>query len=422
MILSKYHLIYFVFIDGKYIFFYYSNYCMKKTILPMVIASVCPLIVISILLFAPKFNKQAYSISSHIVISEIQIAGSGGSLDEFIELYNPTDVATDLSGWKLEKISSTGSSSNLVSSMSGAINPHGFFLIANPSYSGGVLIDQKYSATTSGLSRDNTAILYSKSGSNYSEVDKVGIGDAVSFEESPTATPSSGTSIERKAFSWSTSDDMNISGDDEFNGNSEDTNNNAKDFVMRIIPQPQNSLSDPEIPVEPTNTPSVTPTSSASETPTETPTPTPSEIPSPTPSETPTSTLTPTPTNMPTITPTLTPTQTPTPSETPTSTPTATPTSTPVPTYTPTPTEIITPTETQTPTITPTHTPTLTPTPTTTLTPTPTPVLTPTPTPIILTRQTLLNGILTCILKYRSVKILNFNYLFPIPSCRFSAN
>ncbi|MFH1048473.1 MAG: lamin tail domain-containing protein, partial [Patescibacteria group bacterium] len=37
----------------------------------------------------------------HLVISEIQIAGVTAD-DEFIELYNPTDMAVDLLGWSIQ--------------------------------------------------------------------------------------------------------------------------------------------------------------------------------------------------------------------------------------------------------------------------------------------------------------------------------
>ena len=38
--------------------------------------------------------------ASHVVISEIQIAG-GNSNDEFVELYNPTNASVNLTGWRL---------------------------------------------------------------------------------------------------------------------------------------------------------------------------------------------------------------------------------------------------------------------------------------------------------------------------------
>jgi len=47
------------------------------------------------------------STASHVVISEVQV---GGTLvdDEFVELYNPTNSAISLSGWRLRRKTSTG--------------------------------------------------------------------------------------------------------------------------------------------------------------------------------------------------------------------------------------------------------------------------------------------------------------------------
>jgi len=44
---------------------------------------------------------------SHLVISAIEIAGVVAS-DDFVKIYNPTQSAVDISGWKLRKKSSTG--------------------------------------------------------------------------------------------------------------------------------------------------------------------------------------------------------------------------------------------------------------------------------------------------------------------------
>ncbi len=154
-------------------------------------------------------------------------------------------------------------------------------------------------------------------------------------------------------------------------------------------------LPPPEIPEDPSPTPTFTPTSSPSFTPvlptptsTATPTITP-EPPTGTPTSTATSTSTPSPTTTSTVTPTpsATPTLTftplpPAPTDTPGPNITNTPTFTlepPTVTFTPTPS--LTPTPSQTPTPTPTHSPTstVTPTPSPTATHTPTPTFTPTP-------------------------------------------
>src|SRR3990170_744141 len=105
---------------------------MKKTRLPAeFLLFLIAAAVFSALLIGPRLTGRALSVASHIVISEIQVGGSVAN-DEFVELYNPTGDAVDLTGWRLRK--EGPSPLNLVLSMSGVIAPHGYFLIAHPAY------------------------------------------------------------------------------------------------------------------------------------------------------------------------------------------------------------------------------------------------------------------------------------------------
>ncbi len=239
--------------------------------------------------------------ANHIVISEIQV---GAGDNDFVELYNPTDSNVSLSGWRLTK--KVNSETSLVASMSGTIASKGYFLISNKDGSASPSADLTYASS---IADNNTILLYSDAGTNV--VDKVGMGTAIDFESTQSATPANGKSIERKASSASTSDSMKITGIDEFMGNAEDTDNNGVDFVLREIPQPQNSQSTHE----PITTATPTATATVTVTPTSSPTPTVS------PTATPTATATAT------VTPTVTPTATPTATATSTSTTSATPTS-----------------------------------------------------------------------------------------------
>lgn len=267
--------------------------------------------------------------ASHVVISEIQVGGVTAG-DEFVELYNPTNAAIDLAGWRLTKKASSGAQTSLVSSMNGSIPSHGFFLITpQTGYTGSVSADITYSSSSSAavVTANNTVVLYSDSGTTV--VDKVGMGTASDVEGASAGVPDNGQSLERKANSASTVASM-MTGADKLLGNGEDTDTNASDFAVRTTPEPQNSSSALE-PVVVTGTP--TPTNTLTTTPTGTGTPTPTSSPSATPTVTPTVTLTPT------------------------ATPTPTATVTPSPTNTPTPTSILTPTPTlsvfPTPTINP---------------------------------------------------------------------
>ncbi len=238
-------------------------------------------LLLSIIFVLKAPDAKAESVG-HVVISEVSIAGDI-STDEFVELYNPTDNNIDLTNWRLTRKTSTGTESTLVSTISGTIQSHGYFLITHPDYASTPSADQNYSEDNS-ISSNNTVLLYSDSGNTL--VDKVGFGTAQDSEGASETNPANGTSRERKANSSSTTESMGIGGDDEFTGNGEDTDNNADDFILRNTPQPQNSESEvePEISETPTNTPTETPTPTESETPTPTITesPTPTETPSPT--------------------------------------------------------------------------------------------------------------------------------------------
>jgi hypothetical protein len=259
-------------------------------------------------LFQLTSLSQAHSASPNIVISEIQIAGATAN-DEFVELYNPTNFAVEMNGWRLARrtSSATGTLTNLVSNLSGTISAHGYFLIANPEYTGATTPDTWYSATTNGIAANNTVILYSDAGQTV--VDKVGMGTAEDNESFATVVPNSSSSIERKASSTSTSESLMVGGLEELAGNGYDSDNNQVDFTTRTNPDPQNSLD-----VEPVLSPTPLPTS----------TPLPTTTPTVAPTNTPTPTVV-----APTTTPTLFPTNSPTPLPTPVSTISPTPSPTP---------------------------------------------------------------------------------------------
>lgn len=290
--------------------------------------------------------------NSNIVISQIQIAGATAN-DEFVELYNPTNVSVNLEGWRLtRKTASSSAQTNLVSSISGTMQPHGYFLIANPASPLATgAADAVYSASSSAITTNNTILLYSDAGTTL--VDKVGFGSASDNEvASFTSNPESSQSLIRKATSTSDANSLATGGSEVNLGNGYDTDNNANNFVLLPIAMPRNNRS---LPAQiPTATPTITVTPSASPTATLTQTPTPTTIQSgPTPTASPTPTMTATPTPSATITPSASPTASTTPAPT-QSEPTITPTEDP--TTTPTPTEsepTVTPSVTEQPSVTP---------------------------------------------------------------------
>src|SRR3989344_6950427 len=351
----------------------------------------------SLIVFSLYEAQKTYSLTNHVVISEIQTNGSS-STDEFVELYNPTGNSINLTNWRLSKKTEGGTESDIIAAtMSGIIAPHGFVLIAHESYDGGTQEDISYSGPTT-ISNDNTVLLYN---ADAVLVDRVGMGTASDSETTSILNPIDNRSVERKALSDSAETDMAIGGAHETFGNGEDTENNTNDFVRHIAPNesnPQNASSSTEVPTEsptPTEVVSPTPTEELSPTPTEksTPTPMPSEGPIPTqsPTPTPTETLTPPPTESPTPTPTAS--LTPTPTLLPTPTPTEEPT--------PTPTEVVTPTLPEIPS------------------PTPTKVATPTPTPPqqVIGMFSFPGTKTVCYLEFKTFRAGFFRFLFPTIKC-----
>lgn len=250
-----------------------------------------------------KLPKTARSLTNHVVISEVQIAGVNTD-DDFIELYNPTDSNYDLNGHRLVKRSSSGTSDTSIKAWSSEtiIPPHGYYLWANNNWTPPVTPDATTAAT---LAANNGVALRQGPEDTGTIIDSVGLGNATNtFVETSTfpTNPTAGQSIERKPGE-----------SDPTGGNGQDTDNNADDFALRTVSEPQNLSSNHEpLDVIPTGTPTEepTPTQEPTSTPTETPTPTeepsPTEQPSPT-IEVPTPTLEPEPTLPPSPSPEPTP-------------------------------------------------------------------------------------------------------------------
>lgn len=208
-------------------------------------------IIFVIVLFIFLLSVPVKADSGHLVISEVQVSGISAN-DEFVELYNSTDSPIDINGYRLSKETSGGTISNLITTMTGIVPAHGYFLVTPVSgFSGAVSNDLAYS-TSSFVTDNNTIILYSDAG--HTVIDKVGFGTAINFESAvfPT-TPPLGQSIERIL--------------------NRDTDNNSLDFQIREFPNPHNSGF-----IETTNSPSPTPS------PTQSPTASPNNDPTPKPS------------------------------------------------------------------------------------------------------------------------------------------
>lgn len=189
--------------------------------------------------------------ASLLVISQVKVAGltdDGGTnhQDEFVELYNAENNSLDLTGYKVQYKSATGTQWQDLAVLSGrTIDPYKFLLIASDTaVLGGISPDITYSSSRLGLSATggNLRII----DDNGDVVDRVAWGTGDSPEGSPVTAPRTGSSIIRKAKATSTAESMKSGGADEKAGHGVDTENNSTDFVLLDVAEPNNSLSEPE--------------------------------------------------------------------------------------------------------------------------------------------------------------------------------
>lgn len=231
----------------------------------------------------------------HLLISEVVTGGASAS-DELIEIYNPTATPLPLEGLELVYVSASGATvSRRAAWALGAppVEPQAHLLIANEAGVYASIADVTYAT---GMAATGGSVALRIQGAT-TAIDAVGWGTATGtwLEGVPAPAPAPGSSIERLPGGAL--------------GSTQDTDDNATDFALLTVPDPQNRAS------LPTPAPGGSPTATPSSTPTAEPTPEPSGTPSattsPTPDPTPTSTPPPTPT----------PTSTPTPSGSPSPSP-----------------------------------------------------------------------------------------------------
>lgn len=306
------------------------------------IVNVFLLITAVVSLTRPSLVQSA--LSSHLVISEVQIAGTGGATQDFVELYNPTDAVIELGDYRLVKRTATGSAdTSLVAFQENDVIPaHGFFLWCNSSLNGTLGCD---SSTAQTVANNNSVAIRLGAEDTGSVIDAVGLGTVTNGlgEGTSLTAPEAGSSVERKADSGSTAESM-TSGADVNLGNGEDTDNNSADFILRTLSQPQNSSSAAEIPsagpspsASASATPSASPSASPSPSASVSPSVSPSPVVSPTPSASPSTT--PSPSVSPSASPSASPTasSSASPSVSPSVTPSASASATPRPSVTPKP-------------------------------------------------------------------------------------
>jgi len=183
------------------------------------------------------------------LISEVQVAGVDAG-DEFIEIYNPTSAAIDISGWSIQYLGGTSQVENVVKKNfeAGNVLPsRGFFLIARgkntsgvDGYSGSVSVDLVHrSFSLSGASSGGKLFLVNDA-AKIDSLSDVNIVDALDYS---FLVPEAGQSLERRAWQGGC---VSAQGPGETLGNGCDTDNNAADFEILSTAKPDNSLSSSE--------------------------------------------------------------------------------------------------------------------------------------------------------------------------------
>lgn len=133
----------------------------------------------------------APAISTTLVISELRTRGPVGANDEFVELFNLSPDAIDISGWKIAGSNASGGTSTRLTLAAGTILPGGCrFLATNGSstgYSGSIPGDQSYAV---GFTDDGGVALLQP---DNTIVDAVGMSLGSSYREGTPLTPLSGT-------------------------------------------------------------------------------------------------------------------------------------------------------------------------------------------------------------------------------------
>ncbi|MBI3638633.1 peptidoglycan-binding protein [Candidatus Wolfebacteria bacterium] len=184
-----------------------------------------------------------------IKISEVKAGTSSNIHDEFVELHNFGDSAIIFSTSTLFLHINNGSDvlKNLTV-LRNQIPEHGYYLIGSSlGYSGTTGLDASYDSSSNDITANSGVYISASSTADTGVIDLIGMGGSAIKETATTTALAAGKSYERKAFGNSTTSTM-AGGGDEFKGNTQDSDNNSQDFILRDAPQAQNSASPKEFP------------------------------------------------------------------------------------------------------------------------------------------------------------------------------
>jgi large repetitive protein len=198
------------------------------------------------LMRSAMLTAQLRPTASDVLLSEFAVLGAAGASDEFVELYNPTAGAIDISGWRVQYKSATGTTWQTTVTVPGntSLASGRYFCLTSMGYMG-----------PAGDFASPTAFSFAAAAGHIrlvdgmgQEVDKVGYGTTANAPEGMAigTVHGSGGSFERKATRASTNASMSPGGTEERAGNGFDSQNNADDFIVRAAREPQNGSSPAE--------------------------------------------------------------------------------------------------------------------------------------------------------------------------------
>lgn len=203
-------------------------------------------------------EELAFSTNCYPVLSEVYAGGGNDGAvweNDFIEIYNPTQLVIDLNGWSIQYAPSQ-SDDWQVYVLNGQIEPEAYYLIKGSSYSeqGEALDAFDLEMLNLNMSTNSSKVALVKNSDpitgslDKDVVDFVGYGSADEFEGKTAASaPGNARSLERIA-NWDYYyNSMNLGGEYELSGNGWDTDENSEDFVIRDIPEPQSSQTNKEL-------------------------------------------------------------------------------------------------------------------------------------------------------------------------------
>lgn len=215
----------------------FKKFCKQMSLLLAVV-----MLLSTMVPFGSGQRVQASPQNDQIVIS--QVYGGGGNsgaeyTHDFIELFNPTSQAVDLTGWKVRYASATGSfNTTNITSLNGMIEPYSYLLIQEKNGASGNGKSLPAPDVQGQIDLSGTNGKVDLVDVNGNRIDLIGYGSANDFEDSATKALSNSTAAIRKQLTNGPSDDRGL-----------DTDNNATDFRVDT-PDPRNSAF-PRTPVDP---------------------------------------------------------------------------------------------------------------------------------------------------------------------------